>query len=106
MTSTAGIEAKQVARFLDVGHPCPRGSNSGWHRANEVLGSKARSSPLHNRSLECMASWRRARTHILKGSASDLVLPDGMPLVWLARWTGYALARCLYGVDGDVRRPC
>lgn len=66
---------------------------------------KARSSPLHNRLLECMASWRRARTHISEGSAADLVLPDGMPLVRLARWNGDALAHCVYRVDGDVRRP-
>ena len=32
-------------------------------------------------------------------SAADLVVPDGMPLVWLARWRGFALRRRVYGPD-------
>jgi N-acetylglucosaminyldiphosphoundecaprenol N-acetyl-beta-D-mannosaminyltransferase len=30
---------------------------------------------------------------------ADLVVPDGMPLVWLARWHGYALKRRVYGPE-------
>jgi N-acetylglucosaminyldiphosphoundecaprenol N-acetyl-beta-D-mannosaminyltransferase len=29
----------------------------------------------------------------------DLVVPDGMPLVWLGRWHGYALRRRVYGPE-------
>lgn len=32
-------------------------------------------------------------------NAADLVVPDGMPLVWLARRHGYPLARRVYGPD-------
>jgi len=32
------------------------------------------------------------------GSA-DLVVPDGMPLVWLGRWHGYSLKRRVYGPE-------
>jgi N-acetylglucosaminyldiphosphoundecaprenol N-acetyl-beta-D-mannosaminyltransferase len=32
-------------------------------------------------------------------NAADLVVPDGMPLVWLARWRGYALKRRVYGPE-------
>jgi N-acetylglucosaminyldiphosphoundecaprenol N-acetyl-beta-D-mannosaminyltransferase len=31
--------------------------------------------------------------------AADLVVPDGMPLVWLGRWHGHALARRVYGPE-------
>jgi N-acetylglucosaminyldiphosphoundecaprenol N-acetyl-beta-D-mannosaminyltransferase len=31
--------------------------------------------------------------------AADLVVPDGMPLVWLGRWHGYALRRRVYGPE-------
>lgn len=30
---------------------------------------------------------------------ADLVVPDGMPLVWLARWQGYQLKRRVYGPE-------
>jgi N-acetylglucosaminyldiphosphoundecaprenol N-acetyl-beta-D-mannosaminyltransferase len=30
---------------------------------------------------------------------SDLVVPDGMPLVWLGRWHGYGLKRRVYGPE-------
>jgi N-acetylglucosaminyldiphosphoundecaprenol N-acetyl-beta-D-mannosaminyltransferase len=32
-------------------------------------------------------------------NAADLVVPDGMPLVWLGRWRGYALRRRVYGPE-------
>jgi N-acetylglucosaminyldiphosphoundecaprenol N-acetyl-beta-D-mannosaminyltransferase len=32
-------------------------------------------------------------------NSADLVVPDGMPLVWLARWHGYWLRRRVYGPD-------
>ncbi len=32
-------------------------------------------------------------------NAADLVVPDGMPLVWLGRWHGYPLARRVYGPE-------
>jgi N-acetylglucosaminyldiphosphoundecaprenol N-acetyl-beta-D-mannosaminyltransferase len=32
-------------------------------------------------------------------NAADLVVPDGMPLVWLGRWHGYALRRRVYGPE-------
>ena len=32
-------------------------------------------------------------------NASSLVVPDGMPLVWLARWHGHALKRRVYGPE-------
>jgi N-acetylglucosaminyldiphosphoundecaprenol N-acetyl-beta-D-mannosaminyltransferase len=35
--------------------------------------------------------------HIL--NSADLVVPDGMPLVWLARKNGYALRRRVYGPE-------
>src|SRR5271166_3403898 len=35
--------------------------------------------------------------HIL--NQADLVVPDGMPLVWLARRRGFALKRRVYGPD-------
>ncbi len=31
--------------------------------------------------------------------AADLVVPDGMPLVWLARWNGHHLPRRVYGPE-------
>jgi len=31
--------------------------------------------------------------------AADLVVPDGMPLVWLGRWHGYDLKRRVYGPE-------
>ncbi len=31
--------------------------------------------------------------------SSNLVVPDGMPLVWLGRWKGYALRRRVYGPE-------
>ena len=30
---------------------------------------------------------------------ADLVVPDGMPLVWLGRWEGFPLARRVYGPE-------
>lgn len=35
--------------------------------------------------------------HIL--NSADLVVPDGMPLVWLARWHGRPLSRRVYGPE-------
>ena len=32
-------------------------------------------------------------------NAADLTVPDGMPLVWLGRWHGHALARRVYGPE-------
>lgn len=32
-------------------------------------------------------------------NTADLVVPDGMPLVWLGRWHGHALARRVYGPE-------
>src|SRR5205823_9984270 len=32
-------------------------------------------------------------------NAADLVLPDGMPLVWLGRWDGHPLKRRVYGPE-------
>ncbi len=32
-------------------------------------------------------------------NTADLVVPDGMPLVWLARWHGFSLRRRVYGPD-------
>lgn len=32
-------------------------------------------------------------------NAADLVVPDGMPLVWLGRWHGHALRRRVYGPE-------
>lgn len=32
-------------------------------------------------------------------NSADLVVPDGMPLVWLARWHGYPLKRRVYGPE-------
>jgi len=32
-------------------------------------------------------------------NAADLVVPDGMPLVWLGRWHGYRLKRRVYGPE-------
>jgi N-acetylglucosaminyldiphosphoundecaprenol N-acetyl-beta-D-mannosaminyltransferase len=32
-------------------------------------------------------------------NAADLVVPDGMPLVWLGRWNGYSLRRRVYGPE-------
>ena len=32
-------------------------------------------------------------------NSADLVVPDGMPLVWLARWRGYPLERRVYGPE-------
>jgi N-acetylglucosaminyldiphosphoundecaprenol N-acetyl-beta-D-mannosaminyltransferase len=32
-------------------------------------------------------------------NAADLVVADGMPLVWLGRWHGYALRRRVYGPE-------
>jgi N-acetylglucosaminyldiphosphoundecaprenol N-acetyl-beta-D-mannosaminyltransferase len=31
--------------------------------------------------------------------AADLVVPDGMPLVWLGRWHGYKMRRRVYGPE-------
>jgi N-acetylglucosaminyldiphosphoundecaprenol N-acetyl-beta-D-mannosaminyltransferase len=31
--------------------------------------------------------------------AADLVVPDGMPLVWLGRWRGFGLKRRVYGPE-------
>lgn len=39
----------------------------------------------------------RALQEIL--NTADLVVPDGMPLVWLARWHGYPLRRRVYGPE-------
>ena len=33
--------------------------------------------------------------HVLQ--SADLVVPDGMPLVWLGRWHGFGLKRRVYG---------
>jgi len=32
-------------------------------------------------------------------NSADLVVPDGMPLVWLGRWHGHSLARRVYGPE-------
>lgn len=32
-------------------------------------------------------------------NSADLVVPDGMPLVWLGRWHGYPLQRRVYGPE-------
>jgi N-acetylglucosaminyldiphosphoundecaprenol N-acetyl-beta-D-mannosaminyltransferase len=32
-------------------------------------------------------------------NAADLAVPDGMPLVWLGRWHGYAVPRRVYGPE-------
>jgi N-acetylglucosaminyldiphosphoundecaprenol N-acetyl-beta-D-mannosaminyltransferase len=32
-------------------------------------------------------------------NSADLVVPDGMPLVWLGRWQGYPLDRRVYGPE-------
>ncbi len=32
-------------------------------------------------------------------NSADLLVPDGMPLVWLGRWRGYALERRVYGPE-------
>jgi N-acetylglucosaminyldiphosphoundecaprenol N-acetyl-beta-D-mannosaminyltransferase len=32
-------------------------------------------------------------------NAADLVVPDGMPLIWLSRWHGYPLRRRVYGPE-------
>jgi N-acetylglucosaminyldiphosphoundecaprenol N-acetyl-beta-D-mannosaminyltransferase len=32
-------------------------------------------------------------------NAADLVVPDGMPLVWLGRWNGFSLRRRVYGPE-------
>jgi N-acetylglucosaminyldiphosphoundecaprenol N-acetyl-beta-D-mannosaminyltransferase len=32
-------------------------------------------------------------------NSADLVVPDGMPLVWLARWHGHVLERRVYGPE-------
>lgn len=32
-------------------------------------------------------------------NSADLVVPDGMPLVWLGRWNGYSLRRRVYGPE-------
>jgi N-acetylglucosaminyldiphosphoundecaprenol N-acetyl-beta-D-mannosaminyltransferase len=32
-------------------------------------------------------------------NSADLVVPDGMPLVWLGRWRGYPLKRRVYGPE-------
>ena len=32
-------------------------------------------------------------------NTADLVVPDGMPLVWMGRWHGHALARRVYGPE-------
>jgi N-acetylglucosaminyldiphosphoundecaprenol N-acetyl-beta-D-mannosaminyltransferase len=32
-------------------------------------------------------------------NSADLVVPDGMPLVWLGRWHGHALQRRVYGPE-------
>jgi N-acetylglucosaminyldiphosphoundecaprenol N-acetyl-beta-D-mannosaminyltransferase len=32
-------------------------------------------------------------------NSADLIVPDGMPLVWLARHSGYSLARRVYGPE-------
>lgn len=32
-------------------------------------------------------------------NSADLVVPDGMPLVWLGRWHGHALRRRVYGPE-------
>lgn len=32
-------------------------------------------------------------------NSADLVVPDGMPLVWLGRWHGHALKRRVYGPE-------
>jgi N-acetylglucosaminyldiphosphoundecaprenol N-acetyl-beta-D-mannosaminyltransferase len=32
-------------------------------------------------------------------NSADLVVPDGMPLVWLGRWHGYPLRRRVYGPE-------
>jgi N-acetylglucosaminyldiphosphoundecaprenol N-acetyl-beta-D-mannosaminyltransferase len=35
--------------------------------------------------------------HVL--NSADMVVPDGMPLVWLGRWHGYPLKRRVYGPE-------
>jgi N-acetylglucosaminyldiphosphoundecaprenol N-acetyl-beta-D-mannosaminyltransferase len=32
-------------------------------------------------------------------NSADMVVPDGMPLVWLGRWRGYGLERRVYGPE-------
>ncbi|MEJ2008418.1 MAG: WecB/TagA/CpsF family glycosyltransferase [Acidobacteriota bacterium] len=41
------------------------------------------------------------RDHALKDilNAADLVVAEGMPLVWLGRWHGYAMRRRVYGPE-------
>lgn len=43
-------------------------------------------------------SWSDDRFRSALESA-DLVVPDGMPLVWLGRWHGHALKRRVYGPE-------
>ena len=43
------------------------------------------------------AHSKPAFQQVLNGAAA--VCPDGMPLVWLARWQGFALDRRVYGPD-------
>ncbi|MBV9760544.1 MAG: WecB/TagA/CpsF family glycosyltransferase [Acidobacteriaceae bacterium] len=45
-----------------------------------------------------MEARRDSRFERILNSA-DLVVPDGMPLVWLGRWHGHALARRVYGPE-------
>src|SRR2546425_2781450 len=40
---------------------------------------------------------RRSRKFREILSAADLVVADGMPLVWLGRWHGYNMRRRVYG---------
>ena len=46
-----------------------------------------------------IAESRRDDTLRSALNSADLVVPDGMPLVWLGRWYGHALKRRVYGPE-------
>jgi len=46
-----------------------------------------------------IAESRRDDTLRSALNSADLVVPDGMPLVWLGRWHGHALKRRVYGPE-------
>src|SRR5215467_7241510 len=50
-------------------------------------------------SMHGVAESRCDESFSLALNSADLVVPDGMPLVWLARWHGHPLKRRVYGPE-------
>src|SRR5215467_108499 len=61
--------------------------------------SKAKGRYIAVTSMHGIAESRSDGEYMRALNFADLVVPDGMPLVWLGRWYGHALKRRVYGPE-------